>query len=102
MSDHRRIERQIKAMHFVIAQRLRAGDLSALALARENLSRWQQRRGSPSAACAEWEQILDQGIEAVLAVLEGDTEDAIRIRSSSPFAGALTARERWEILASAA
>lgn len=103
MSDHDRIDRQIAAMHRVIADRLRGGDLSALARARSNLDRWQSQFGTdlPS-AYSEWIKILDAGLERVLYVLEADDQDSIRKRSSSPFAGVLSPQERWEILRRAA
>jgi len=45
MSDHERIDRQVAAMHKIIAERLRAGDLAPLDRARSNLERWQQQFG---------------------------------------------------------
>lgn len=99
MSDHQRIDRQVAAMHAAIAERLRAGDLSPLDRARSNLERWRQQFGGVlPAAYLEWVQILDSGVDAVLQTLESRSEDAIRIRSSSPFTGVLSPRERWEIL----
>lgn len=103
MTDHSRIERQVSAMHREIASRLRAGDLTPIARAGANLDRWRMRFGGAlPAAYLEWQDLLEAGIEQVLAVLEGDDEDAIRRRSSSPFPGVLTARERWEIMRRAA
>ena len=103
MSDHQQIERQVAVMHRVVADRLRAGDSSPLARAYANLSRWQRQFGGElPTAYAEWVAILDEGLEAVLEVLEGSSQRAIRLRSSSPFAGVLTASERWEILKGAA
>jgi len=103
MSDHQRIDRQVAAMHRVIAERLRSGDLTPLERARSNLERWERQFGGVlPAAYAEWVAILDSSPESVLAVLEGDDQDAVRIRSSSPFTGVLSPRERWEILRRAA
>src|SRR5690606_10104527 len=103
MSDHQRIDRQVTAMHKVIAERLRSGDLSPLERARSNLTRWEKQFGGElPAAYREWVAILDSGLDAVLGVLEGEDEAAVRIGSSAPFAGVLTPRERWEILKRAA
>jgi hypothetical protein len=103
MSDHRRIDRQVADMHRVIAERLRSGDLSPLERARSNLKRWEQQFGGVlPAAYLEWVAILDSGMDGVLRVLEGGDQDAVRLRSSSPFAGVLSPRERWEILRRAA
>lgn len=103
MSDHERIDRQVAAMHRIIAERLRSGDLSPLQKARSNLERWElQFGGVLPDGYLEWVAILDSGLDAVLRVLEGDDQEAVRIRSSSPFAGVLSPRERWEILRRAA
>jgi hypothetical protein len=103
MSDHQRIDRQVAAMHRVIAERLRSGDLTPLECARSNLKRWERQfSGVLPTAYVEWVAILDSGLESVLGVLEGSDQDAVRIRSSSPFAGVLSPRERWEILKRAA
>jgi len=103
VSDHSRIESQIATMHRVIAARLRSGDWSPLAHAKANLDRWRgQFDGALPLAYAEWLQVLDQGGIRLLEVLESDDEDAVRRRSSSPFAGVLTPQERWRILRHAA
>jgi hypothetical protein len=103
MTDHERIDRQVAAMHRVIAERLRSGDLSPLEHARSNLERWERQFGGAlPAAYVEWVAILRSDLDHVLRILEGGDEEAIRIRSSSPFAGVLTPRERWEILRRAA
>ena len=103
MNDHQRIDRQVAAMHRVIAERLRSGDLSPLERARSNLKRWEgQFGGTLPAAYLEWLPFLDSGLDCVLRVLEGSDQNAIRIRSSSPFTGVLSPRERWEILRHAA
>ncbi len=103
MSDHERIDRQVAAMHRVIAERLRAGDLSPLEKARSNLERWEQQFGGVlPAGYLAWVAILDSGLDAALRVLEGEDQESVRIRSSSPFAGVLSPRERWEILRRAA
>lgn len=90
-------------MHRVIASRLRAGDHLPLARARANLERWRDQFGGElPPAYVEWLGILDGGFESILQVLEGEDQRAVRIRSSSPFAGVLTPQERWEILRRAA
>lgn len=99
MSDHQRIDRQVAALHRVIAGRIRQGDASPLERARANLRRWRRQFGGElPPAYRAWLSLLDQGEAAVLAVLEGDDEHAVRIRSSSPFTGVLTPVERWEVL----
>ncbi len=49
-------------------------------------------------AIREWERILNyQSNEQILAILEGDSEESARLRSSSPFTGILTDGEREQI-----
>lgn len=103
MSDHQRIERQSAALHRVIAARIRNGDEQPLARARANLARWRQQFGGElPLAYVEWEHLLAGDVGTILRVLEDDDQDAVRRRSSSPFAGVLSPRERWEILRHAA
>ena len=103
MNEQRKIERQVAAMHRAIAERLRGGDTMPLGRARSNLARWEASFGGAlPAAYAEWVMLIDTGLEAVLHVLETETEDAVRLRSSSPFTGVLTPHERWRILRDAA
>jgi hypothetical protein len=103
MSDHQRIERQSAAMHQVIAARIRTGDSLPIERARSNLERWcRQFGGVLPPAYVEWQDLLDRGIDTVVRTLEADDQNSIRLRSSSPFTGILTPRERWDILRRAA
>lgn len=103
MSDHCKIERQVAAMHLEIAARLRAGDAFPIERARSNLARWKALfGGSLPPAYMEWVDLIDQGPERVIGVLEGGDQDSIRRRASSPFTGVLTPQERWRILQDAA
>ena len=49
-------------------------------------------------AAAKFEQVIDQGIEAVLGVFGGYDERSCDLRQNSPFAGVLTGVERLEVL----
>lgn len=99
MSDHQRIDRQVAALHLVIAQRIRNGDPLPVDRARSNLRRWRtQFGGGLPPAYAQWLTILESGTDAVLAVLEGRDQHAVRARSSSPFTGVLSPAERWEVM----
>lgn len=54
-------------------------------------------------AYAEWVELLDgEEIARILDVMLGDSEDAVRRRSNSPFTGVLSAIERLEIMRRAA
>jgi hypothetical protein len=104
MNHQARIERQVAALHAVIASRIREGDPFPIARAQENLSRWQARFGGVlPAAYAEWVELLDRGdTSRILAVLLGHDEDSARRRSNSPFTGVLSTAERLEIMRHAA
>jgi hypothetical protein len=104
MNRQTRIERQVAALHAVIASRIREGDPFPITRARDNLQRWRvQFGGELPAAYVEWADLLDAGdANRILAVLLGHDEDAVRRRSSSPFTGVLNAAERLEIMRHAA
>lgn len=103
MHAQAKIERQILALHQAIAALLRAGDRRPLAKAQSNLLRWQAAFGGElPAAYREWRDLLADPTEAWLGLLEEQSERATRLRSNSPFAGAIDARERWRIFRDAA
>ncbi len=47
---------------------------------------------------SEWLAVLSQDVHLVADALGDDNERMRALRQSSPFAGVLTARERWAIL----
>jgi hypothetical protein len=104
MNSQTRIEKQVAALHAVIASRIRDGDPFPIARARDNLKRWRiQFGGELPAAYNEWVGLLDEGdTGSIIAVLVGDDEDAVRRRSNSPFTGVLNTAERLEIMRRAA
>jgi len=92
-----RTEERSLAMHQVIAQRL-AQDPSVLDRAKANLERWNYK-GNP--ALEEWHNILcSWPREKIVALLTERTENAARLRSSTPFTGVLSQPERARIYAS--
>ncbi len=104
MSDpHQRARLMSDAMHREVARRLRSDPATVVARALANLARWQAQFGGELPRCyEEWQPLLAGTVEALIAVLEGQDERAQRMRSSSPFTGLLTTRERAEIMRSAA
>ena len=71
-----------------------------LDLARANLERWsQQNRNAPSLlrCYAEWRTLLGQSVSEICNALTAETEEGQRLRQNSPFAGALSPDEVWEI-----
>jgi hypothetical protein len=96
-SSHRLLEIRSLAMHAVIAAKIER-DQTLILVARENLDRWQMRRKeSPPRWLAEWRSILRRPWREVAAIITDTTENAVRLRQSSPFAGLLTHSERRRI-----
>jgi hypothetical protein len=97
MNLQRRSEERSKALHKKIARKLRENpDLWNIPF--ENLKRWRRGGAQTPSAQLEWERILRESeSERVLALLESDSEESVRLRSSSPFTGILTEAERNDI-----
>jgi len=92
LSGHARIEARSLAMHRAIAEKLRKNP-RLLAVAGENIRRW-RRQGVDVTAFSEWEAILERGVEETVRVLTDPSEEAARLRQSTPFTGVLTPKER--------
>jgi hypothetical protein len=96
---HRIIEARSLAMHCLIARKIEA-DRRLLRTARRNLEKWIARYGEGTPrALEEWREILDRPWPEIAALIIGTDESAVRLRQSSPFAGALTAAERRRVYA---
>ena len=96
-SDHRILDARSLAMHCKIAQKI-ARDPSLLDKAKANLERWSAKSEDPQPQyLREWRQILERPWPEIAELITSMSEDATRLRSSSPFAGVLTAREREQI-----
>jgi len=84
-------------MHTVIAQKIER-DPKLLRIPRRNLRRWGARSGDPAPAwIKEWREILSKPWPTVAALITELSEEATRLRQSSPFAGVLTSFERRRI-----
>ncbi len=93
-SDHRILDARSLAMHCKIAQKI-TRDPTLLDKAKANLERWIAKSGDPRPQyLREWQQILERPWPEIAELITSMSEDATRLRSSSPFAGILTARER--------
>ena len=96
-SSHRLLEIRSLAMHAVIAAKIER-DRAPIDLAKKNLDRWQLRwKDSAPHWLAEWRAILRRPWKEVAAFITEMSEEAARLRQSTPFAGALTAQERRRI-----
>ena len=85
-------------MHRHIADRIEAGDDTPLQIAAANLRRWAISHGGLAPALREWTEILEWPRDRLLDLLRDESENATRVRSSSPFAGAIDQRLRLELL----
>lgn len=96
MDRHRLAEERSVAYHRVIAGRL--GDQPAiLDAARRRVAGWLADSAAAPAAAARWAVVLAGEPSAIAAFLAERSEAADELRQSSPFAGALGPRERWQI-----
>jgi len=94
--SHQWIDQRSLALHEAVAAKLEAHP-QLLDVARQNLERWLQQ--NPATALREWRRILDSTpLPEVVALLRSSTEEAARLRQSSPFAGLLTTEERRTIM----
>lgn len=87
-------------MDRVIAEKIRANPkLVQIALA--NIERWLANPDyseSSGQAVLEWKRIIENSpVEALVTLLESSSEEARRLRQSSPFCGILTPDERQAI-----
>ncbi len=83
-------------IHVVVVEKLRKDPEAVIRRALENLRRWQSPGAVP--AYTEWERVLKRGRAAVESALLDPGALGQRLRSSSPFYGVLTARERMQAL----
>jgi hypothetical protein len=98
---HPEIDRWSLAMHRHLADRIETGDEEPIRIAKANLARWEKLHGSLEPSHAEWIGILSWPTARLLALLREESENATRIRSSSPFAGAIDRRLRLDLLRAA-
>ena len=96
-SDHQRLEARSIALHSTIVRKI-TRDPELLRIPERNLERWRARSLGPTPICLdEWSRLLRKPWAEVAEFIVSDSEDAIRLRQSSPFAGILTPTERKRI-----
>src|SRR5260370_36361193 len=97
MDLHRLAEERSVAYHWVIAERL-GSEPELLAAARRRVRGWLASGAAAAPAfAAQWDRVLAGDLTSIKAVLVERSELADELRQSSPFAGALRPRERWQI-----
>lgn len=81
-------------MHAVIARKIDR-DAKLLEIPRRNLERWRARwTQTPPAWFQEWSTLLRRPWPEIAALITEPSENAARLRQSTPFAGVLTVDER--------
>lgn len=101
MDGHRTAERRSVAYHRAIAERLVA-DPRLLTTARERVARWCETGEVHPRYAHAWRELLAGDVNSVAAALVAESERMMALRQSSPFAGVLDARTRWQIWRSVA
>lgn len=96
MDGHRTAERRSLAYHAAIAKRLRS-DPAALESARARVTAWSGTERVHPRWIEGWRSLLDRDLATIEAALVDPSEAMTALRQVSPFAGALTPRERWQI-----
>lgn len=98
-SDHRILDARSLAMHCRIAMKIDK-DKELLDKAKANLERWWDKAPDPKPRyLREWRNILERPWPEIAELMTSMSEEATRLRSSSPFAGILTAEEREQVYA---
>lgn len=97
MNMQKRSDIRSIALHKEIAKKLKSNP-ALWAIAKKNLARWKKMNDWLPPALIEWERILNTyPKDQILSLLESDSDEAVRLRSSSPFTGILTEDERTNI-----
>ena len=99
MRSHQEIDARSLELHRLIAAKVRR-DPALLDRVRLTLQR-SRDPGNPSRAepyLSEWERLMAEGLEQVLAAAVEESERAEALRQCSPFAGILSPTERFAFL----
>ena len=95
MDRHRLAEQRSLEFHRIVAERIRR-DPGVLDRARLRGQQWLAEDPETFYARA-WAEALAGPMQSLLALLVDPGERACELRQSTPFAGVLEARERWEL-----
>jgi hypothetical protein len=103
LGSHAFLDEFALAYHRAVADRRRAEPSAVLEHARRNLDRWTAGDAfgpGELASLDEWRLILNEAdVNRLVEVITDISDEGPRLRSSSPFVGALSPEERLEILA---
>ena len=96
MNGHELAEERSLELHREVARQLEH-DPARIEIARRRVEGW-LRESSVSRAYAEaWGRLLEGPLEALLALLRDESEKARALRQTTPFAGYVDPRRRWQL-----
>ena len=96
-TGHPHIDRISLEMARLIVEKIDA-DPSFFQVAHENLQRWRRIRGGTLPRCSEeWERLLARPWSEIRNILLDESDEGQRLRSSHPFAGLVSEKERRRI-----
>lgn len=98
--DHQVQEKRSFRLHQIVAELYRKDSSHVIRFGLANLTRWQQR-GVDCDDFHLWKHILESAPQRLPEILNASSEEAVRLRQSSPFAGLVPEESRRKILASA-
>ena len=98
LPDHRKAEQRSLRYHAAIADRL-VTDPSIVIRARRRVERWLEDGSVAHYYADGWRARLADPIDHLRAFLIEPSETACAFRQVSPFAGVLSAKERWALWA---
>jgi hypothetical protein len=93
---HRLAEARSLALHEAIAAALRA-DPSLVDVARQRMRAWKASGQVASAYADRWLALLDAPLDDLLHALTLDDETMRALRQTTPFAGVIDPRTRWQL-----
>ena len=94
---HPHIDRRSLEMARLVVEKIDA-DPSLFRVAHENLRRWRRVRGGTLPPCREeWKELLKCPWSEIRNILLDESDEGQRLRSSHPFAGVLSEKERRRI-----
>jgi hypothetical protein len=97
-SDHAVLDARSLALHCLIARKI-SRDPRLLLVARKNLAAWTRARDPRERPTCfkEWEAVLRWPWPRIAALITSMSEQATRLRQSSPFPGVLDPQERRRV-----
>ena len=94
---HRLAEERSLLLHRAVAEALPL-EPAIVERAKMRVQQWLESGPTARPYALEWQRVLEGDLPRIQAALIDQTERGRALRQTSPFAGALPARERWRLL----